>query len=766
MRTSFIEWLAVLAAAAMAVAQPAEAVEIQETSTLPPAFTQKAAGPMARADTALRQLIGEFLAHRERAEPGPFTPSNPYLQYAPGRVVIDAVAAGDPARLDEDLRGLGMRKVARYGPIVSGLVPIGAIESMMRLDSLHSVRASWRPITNVGLVTSEGVEVMGVTSMGVRLVPETGNGVMIGVLSDSYDHLGDAASDQINDDLPANVVSLDDSGNCGSIIYPAPCRDEGRAMMQLAHDVAPGADMAFHTAFTGIGNFAQGIRDLAAAGADVIVDDIIYLAEPMFQDGVIAQAVDEVAAGGVAYFSAAGNSARNSYEAPYRQSSETLYVSGLFGGLEYRGELHDFDPDPAVEDWRQGLTIPAGQTVQMVMQWDEPSSAVAPGNGSCSDLDIYLVTGPDHSMSILASSIANNMDAPCRPNDADGSGEPVEILSYTNSSGSALNADILIAHFDGPHASLLKYVMFGGHNVIVEDDAMNSPTIYGHANAAGAEAVGATFYKQTPIYDPAYTQPLLEWFSSAGGISILFDVNGNRLSVPDLREKPGIVGPDGANTTFFYADSPSDEDTDPNFFGTSAASPHVAAVAALMKEANPGASPAEIFAALENTALEMMDPGFDWDSGYGFVSAPDAVAAVGAGGPTDPPPENQTPVADAGADQIVTISGGSASALLDGSNSSDPDCQPEQACPLTFHWTILSKPRKATTSLSEDQSTGIATFITDKAGTYEFELSVSDGIASSTDTVVVTVEKPPKTSGGGGGGGDCNPNSPKCNSAG
>jgi hypothetical protein len=80
-------------------------------------------------------------------------------------------------------------------------------------------------------------------------------------------------------------------------------------MMQLIHDVAPGAPLAFYTAFESQEDFAAGIRALAAAGSQVIVDDIIYFAEPMFEDGIIAQAVDDVHAGGVAYFSSAGNDA-------------------------------------------------------------------------------------------------------------------------------------------------------------------------------------------------------------------------------------------------------------------------------------------------------------------------------------------------------------------------------------------------------------------------------------------------------------------------
>jgi hypothetical protein len=80
---------------------------------------------------------------------------------------------------------------------------------------------------------------------------------------------------------------LDDSA-CPTAI------DEGRAMMQLITDLAPGADQAFHTAFGGQAAFAQGILDLANAGCRIIVDDILYLAEPMFQDGIIAQTVNAV----------------------------------------------------------------------------------------------------------------------------------------------------------------------------------------------------------------------------------------------------------------------------------------------------------------------------------------------------------------------------------------------------------------------------------------------------------------------------------------
>ena len=119
-------------------------------------------------------------------------------------------------------------------------------------------------------------------------------------------------------------------------------------MMQLIHDVAPSAGQMFHTAILGQANFSTGIAELAAAGADVVVDDIIFFAEPMFQDGIIAQAVDDVKADGVAYFSAAGNDARDAYESPFNPSGTTK----LFG------EAHDFDPE--LQSGRRGYAFQSG----------------------------------------------------------------------------------------------------------------------------------------------------------------------------------------------------------------------------------------------------------------------------------------------------------------------------------------------------------------------------------------------------------------------
>src|SRR5262249_28512916 len=115
-----------------------------------------------------------------------------------------------------------------------------------------------------------------------------GTGVKIGILSDSFNTAGIADSmqtDIANGYLPANTTILQDY---------AGGTDEGRAMAELVHEIAPGASILFATAFNGEASFAANIIALAAAGAKIIVDDVGYFDEPAYQDGVIAQAVDYV----------------------------------------------------------------------------------------------------------------------------------------------------------------------------------------------------------------------------------------------------------------------------------------------------------------------------------------------------------------------------------------------------------------------------------------------------------------------------------------
>jgi hypothetical protein len=562
-------------------------------------------GLMVEVGSDLASLQTEYQAYlEEQANPSDFQTSNPLLQVYDGGVVIDAIAADDPNTLLADLNALGLQNGSSFGSVVSGVLPIESIDEMADLESLRFARPAYQPLTNVGLITSQGDVAMNADD--ARSVFDVdGTAVTVGVLSDSFNALGGTVDDIASGDLPAGINVLEDSSG----------KDEGRAMLQLIHDVAPGADLAFHTANLGIANFANGIVELADAGADVIVDDIAYLNAPMFQDGHIAQAVDTVVGNGVSYFSSAGNMARDSYESPFRDSGLTFsandFTSAPNAPIFFGGKAHDFDPGSGVDIF-QSFSLDPGQSFRTSFQWDEPFFSVSGGAGVTNEMDIYILNENDEIVGGKA--------------DSNFGGDAVDVFGFTNTTGASANYKFMIVHdtsFGGTSPGLMKYVLFNDVPTINEF-ATNSSTIFGHANAKGAIAVGAAGYDQTPEF--GITPPKLEDFSSYGSTPVLFDPNGNRLATPEIRQNPDIVAPDGTSTTVPGFES---------FFGTSAAAPHAAAVAALMLDAAPGTSPDTIAQVLQDTAIDMDDPntpGFDVDfdnaTGHGFIDATLAIQAL------------------------------------------------------------------------------------------------------------------------------------------
>jgi hypothetical protein len=377
-------------------------------------------------------------------------------------------------------------------------------------------------------------------------------------------------------------------------------------MLQIVHDVAPGASLAFASAFVGTAGFANNILGLAAAGAGVIVDDVGILTQPMFQDGVVAQAVETVVAQGVTYLSSAGNSGRMGYESAFRPGPS--FPAGSFGNQQFFGGVaHDFDPGPGMDAF-QRVTIPAQGQLLLSLQWDSPFFSVSGPPGTQNDIDLYVLNAA--ATAVLDGAAFNNLN-----------GDAVATMSLANPSAAPLTVNLMIVRFAGADPGRLKYVLF--RTASIDEYATSSGTIFGHANAAGAIAVGAARYSQTPAFgtDPAVLEP----FSSRGTTPILFTTTGAPTLDPRAG-KPEVVAPDGVDTTFFGS-SDTDATGFPNFFGTSAAAPHAAAVAALLLQSAPGLLGGEVRTVLQATALDMAGPGVDPDSGAGLVQADGALAA-------------------------------------------------------------------------------------------------------------------------------------------
>lgn len=606
------------------------------------AASSAVAANMGKMDSGLRAMAASpTIANRSRLG---IAERIPGLRDSDGYVSINVVANGDAESLKRDLGSLGMQNATARGGMVSGRVAVTALSSIAEQPEVQSMRLVFSR-THSGLVTTQGDRAMH-SEFARRRYQVDGTGVRIGVLSDSYGCLTGPifpgqmfttpADDIRNDDLPRDVQILSDDACSGS-------RDEGRAIMQILHDVAPGSSLAFHTANNSEADFAKGIIDLMNAGASVIIDDLIYFDEPMFQDGIVAQAVDTVKKHGVAYFSSAGNEARQSYQSEFRDS----HTEGL------SGKRHNFGTTrkPA---GLQRITVTDQGLELLALNWDQPFRSTG-GVGSKSDLDLIFYDMHDEPIPDCDDNLQPAICQFSGTSDNIG-GDAYEQAVISNTSGGAVDVQISIELFAGPPPGLLKYVYndLGNGTMTIDEFDTQSPTAYGHTNAAGAESVGAANWYNTGAWESPF-HPQCEVaceavYSSAGGIPILFDKAGRRLKHPEVRLKPGVTGPDGGNTTFFFSlltatvPGSTEPDSFPNFFGTSAAAPHVAAIAALMiderrqKQRAPLA-PDAIYHILRESAKPIRfragraigpfpiphNEGFDFDSGYGFVSAPAAL---------------------------------------------------------------------------------------------------------------------------------------------
>ena len=668
--------VAAMTAAAVAMAMIALTSRAQATPALI-GMTPGSAAPLPdkNSTAALKQLLVEtktgvgaklgphlqILQKAYGAQPlwhdGGLRAKLPPLHMQDGYVRISAYG-DDVAALKTQLIGQGMLGARTHEHSVSGRIPITALSDIAGISGLRFIKPVLAE-TRGGLTTTQGDHSMR-SDLARSQFGVDGTGVRVGVLSDSFDcspgpfasgqSFTRAGQDAVNGDLPLGVRVLAD-------LHTAPdseCTDEGRAMMQIVHDVAPGASLSFNTALTSEEDFAEGIVALANDGAKVLVDDVEYFDEPMFEDGIVANAVDQVVAHGAAYFSAAGNEARQSYQSPFRPS----------GRRGLAGVRHNFNPGQGVADLQRLIVLP-GTITLLAVQWDQPFFSANGARGSQSDVDalFYNMDGTpvapctDSPAQLVCQEpgIANNIG-----------GDAVELPVIVNLSNQELTLQLGIELVSGPPPGVVKYVWYDLGSAPLEVDAFDTgdATIIGHANAAGAEAVGAAAWYQTSAWGsplrPQCVPACLDSFSSAGGVPILFDRAGHRLEGPELRAKPGVIGPDAGNTSFFYfklgfnVPGSSEDDLFPNFCGTSAAAPHVAGVAALLLDkrardvtahrqvpAPHTLTPAALYGVIRRTASDMrlrnmggnlgaVSAGFNYDDGYGLVDAARAVQAISA----------------------------------------------------------------------------------------------------------------------------------------
>lgn len=598
------------------------------------------------------------------------------------------VASTDGASIAAlEAAGASVTHVAEELLVVTAEVPTDRLRDVAGVAGVQSVTEVLTPITGAQQAASVGSQAVtpapcgSVTSEAdshLRALQARnafgvdGTGVEVGVLSDSYDvakppdqvpnDRTDAVNDVASGDLPgpgnpcgrtSPVKVVDEQNgpfndNPNDMIPDNPVGiDEGRAMAQLIHDVAPGAELSFASAFNGLQVFADNIRALAAQGADVITDDVFYFVEPMYQEGPVGVAYGDVRARGIPSFSSAGNSRITtpsgndvaSYEATggYRNATCSLPRPTFSPN-----SCHDFDPGAGV-DTSYGITINPGSTLLFDLQWAEP------WNGVTTDFDLLLYEG-----STLLTPVGNfaGIDdnlVTQRPFELAGVGLPARDDMGQPNSPVALNLVVnrfsltgtprfkFVTFTSGPDPTNIEYPVTNGPDVV-------GPSITGHSASPNTFSTAAVEQGRTDVPEP---------FSSQGPATFLFGPVRNEAVVPGaaapplpsplILDVPDASATDGAANTFFFKSRCPNPGDVCRFFGTSAAAPHAAGVAALMLDRNPGLAADTVDQILRDTAVPLSGGPARGDEpqtllpattpesqGHGLINAEAAVGAVPA----------------------------------------------------------------------------------------------------------------------------------------
>jgi hypothetical protein len=486
-----------------------------------------------------------------------------------GRVLVDLRAAITPALKAEIVKG-GGELVNSYPEYESlrAWVNLSQVEGLATLDEVHSICPAVRAETHSGKINSQG-DAAHTANIARSSYNINGAGIKIGVLSDSVNYLTNSQSaGELN-----KVTVLPGLGGSGT--------GEGTAMLEIIHDLAPGSTLYFATADGGPAAFASNIKALRSAGCDIIVDDVGYLNESPFQDDIISQAVNKVTDNGALYFSSAGNAGN-------KQSNHSGTWEGDFstgGNYSGGGTYHSFG------SVTYNTVTTARQNSYAALFWSD-----ALGH-SGNDYDLYVLDSTGKTVIAKSDDYQNGNDDPIEFIDQVKSGQRLVVVL---SSGSPR-----FLHLDTGSAELA---------------ISTSGNIRGHPCANNAFAVAAMSAQSASggAFLGGLVNPL-ETFSSDGPRRMFFDPTGNPYTPGNftatgglVRQKPDITAADGVATSVPGFNP---------FYGTSAAAPHAAAIAALLKSYKTNLTSKDIRQALLASALRVTVNGVDTASGGGIVMA-------------------------------------------------------------------------------------------------------------------------------------------------
>lgn len=526
-----------------------------------------------------------------------------------------------------------------------------------------------------------------------------GTGVKVGIISNSYG-ISYSTPTQYYSSPAENVAEglLPGAGNpCGHtqdvvVLRDMPLgqamdmsTDEGRAMAQMVHGIAPGAQLFFASAGVDLADTTGAIQLLQQQGVDIIVDDIIGDTEPFYQQSTESTQVAAAVAEGITYLSAAGNNTVLALEprsgqdttpigawetAAYREAVCDPSVSGpiLAATPGAVFDCLDFDPGVGVATISNILSLPglfydpdsATPTtgyIPVIMQWGE-------GYGSSTARFEMIVS------TNMVDSANENQPYTLLPVQ---SGYPIrygevpfDLTGHLtpDPNDDFVNMQISIVRYtDGdPAQEITPPIGFvftaDGTQWAVNADWWRSEgtdrvgrSIVGHNGAPEAISVAAT---------GALDDERVEDYSSLGPVTYYLtpETDGGPVSPlpePVTLHKPTIMSVDGVRQNVISGTPIIDSPNVFLFSGTSAATPTAGAVAALALQLDPTLTPAEVQTLLRQTATPIAAPyatiAAEDSVGAGLVNAQALLAAVSAALPADP---NTNPV-----DPRLAVSGGS-----------------------------------------------------------------------------------------------------------
>jgi hypothetical protein len=528
------------------------------------------------------------------------------------------------------------REVLTGVPTIQALLPVTMIEQVKELPFVRFIRLPDYGVPNTSSVDTQGDQLLQATVVR-QMFGVDGTGVRVGVISTGIAGIfasgctscgaiptaQNAPSPIPLGDLPnatgvrnPNGVLISTSGGImaaqsyrtdGDLEAKAEGTEgaDGTALLEIVHDLAPGATLYFTNGKTSM-QFEQAV-DFLAANTDVVVDDISFLQSSSYDgmSSVSTNTADALNNDGNpirGYFTAAGDFAQNHYAGTYVDSGvDGTLFTGEPGHIHlFQGVANDPVPAPGTTTDNENLgpatfdpviIVPPGQEISVYLAWNDMPGA------SVNDYDLFLVP-------LACNAIATGLpQPPCAlsgqalassENPQNGTQDPVESLTWTNNAGSAATVGIVIQNVNNQAAARTFDMFIAGYGEKASIPNHNFNTISGSIAAeadAGGGVVTVAAINQLSCPSPDDCVGLLEPYSSQGPTQIT-------PQAPNPATKPDVTGVDNVcitgaggfgNVNLSPPNCPPlpTSYTPTSFAGTSAAAPHVAAVAALLLQTAP-----------------------------------------------------------------------------------------------------------------------------------------------------------------------------------